>query len=225
MFFKKYSLLFILLIILVLTPNTVNATSGCCSHHGGVDCSRKQANGQVICGDGWTGSSCSYSSMAKCSNYSLVEDDLYSDNDINSNESKSDNNLWYIIGGVIIIYFYCEGSSVKRNKNHTDKSHSNVKKPDLNNIINRKVDANYNDISANIPDTYDIFKIAIKNNLKMTIKYVSQKNKITTREIIPKEIYGEYNNYYLRAFCLLRNEERVFKISRIIEVKLNNESK
>lgn len=46
---------------------TSDATSGCCSSHGGVDCSRIQSDGTVVCNDGWLGSTCSYNSMAKCS--------------------------------------------------------------------------------------------------------------------------------------------------------------
>lgn len=54
-----------------IKPAEVYATSGCCSYHGGVNCSAgAQINGRVICNDGWTGSSCSYSSMAMCSGYS-----------------------------------------------------------------------------------------------------------------------------------------------------------
>lgn len=64
--------------------NNVNATRGCCSGHGGVGCSRKQSNGNVVCNDGWTGSSCSYSSMVKCSSYSISEN---SNNDNNSSYS------------------------------------------------------------------------------------------------------------------------------------------
>lgn len=36
MFKRMYYLLFSLLIMLILYPNIVNATSGWCSHHGGV---------------------------------------------------------------------------------------------------------------------------------------------------------------------------------------------
>lgn len=64
----KKLLCFILL--LILFPFNVNATSGCCSHHGGVNCSYRTSSGGVICNDGWTGSSCSYSSMSKCNGYS-----------------------------------------------------------------------------------------------------------------------------------------------------------
>jgi hypothetical protein len=48
-------------------PYSAFATSGACSHHGGVDCSAGPgAYGQVICTDGWTRSSVSYDSMVKC---------------------------------------------------------------------------------------------------------------------------------------------------------------
>ena len=43
------------------------ATSGACSGHGGVNCSAGASyNGNVICNDGWTGSSVSYDSMTEC---------------------------------------------------------------------------------------------------------------------------------------------------------------
>ncbi len=51
--------------------STANAVSGCCSHYGGVCCAcGPQANGKVICNDGWLGSSCYYSEMVKCQGYS-----------------------------------------------------------------------------------------------------------------------------------------------------------
>lgn len=50
-----------------LFTSTVFATSGCCSGHSGVDCAAgPQGNGNVICNDGWRGSSCSYASMVMC---------------------------------------------------------------------------------------------------------------------------------------------------------------
>lgn len=53
----------------ISAPVYVKAARGCCSSHGGVDCSRIQANGNVVCNDGWTQSTCSYSSMAKCNGF------------------------------------------------------------------------------------------------------------------------------------------------------------
>lgn len=67
-------LLATLVIIFVFSlsfPRYSLATSGCCSSHGGVNCvAGPQANGNVICNDGWRGSSCSYVSMVMCAGYS-----------------------------------------------------------------------------------------------------------------------------------------------------------
>ena len=66
---RKRILLFSLLMFFSFNID-VSATSGCCSSHGGVNCNKIQANGNVVCNDGWTGSSCTYSSMVKCQGYS-----------------------------------------------------------------------------------------------------------------------------------------------------------
>jgi len=60
---------FLLLSVFVL-PRNVSAVSGCCSSHKGVCCScGPQANGKVICNDGWRKSSCYYSEMVMCVGY------------------------------------------------------------------------------------------------------------------------------------------------------------
>ena len=61
-------ILFILLVLsLIFLSKNIEAKSGCCSGHGGVNCSAgSQSNGNVICNDGWRGSSCSYSEMVMC---------------------------------------------------------------------------------------------------------------------------------------------------------------
>ena len=57
----------LLLIAFLLFPLSAYATSGACSGHGGVNCSAGAgASGQVICNDGWDGSSVSYASMEEC---------------------------------------------------------------------------------------------------------------------------------------------------------------
>lgn len=60
-----FKLFFLVLFFVIVQP--AFATSGCCSGHSGVSCGAgPQSNGNVICNDGWTGSSCSYSSMVMC---------------------------------------------------------------------------------------------------------------------------------------------------------------
>lgn len=65
--FKKFiGFLFIAAISLFFVP-AVFATSGACSSHGGVNCAAgPDADGSVICTDGWLNSSVEYSSMVMC---------------------------------------------------------------------------------------------------------------------------------------------------------------
>ena len=50
----------------------VEATSGACSWHGGVNCAAgSDWDGSVICNDGWRDSSVSYYSMAECQGYHI----------------------------------------------------------------------------------------------------------------------------------------------------------
>lgn len=67
-FIKKILLLpsFFLLILIFLIPIKVEAISGACSDHIGVNCSASQANGHAICNDGWPNSSVLYQDMDEC---------------------------------------------------------------------------------------------------------------------------------------------------------------
>jgi hypothetical protein len=61
-------ILFVLLFSsLIFLPKNIEAKSGCCSGHDGVNCSAgAQSNGHVICNDGTRTSSCLYSEMVMC---------------------------------------------------------------------------------------------------------------------------------------------------------------
>lgn len=58
-----------ILFTLLLSIQTVFATSGACSNHGGVYCSRgPDSDGSVVCNDGWKDSSVGYYEMKECNN-------------------------------------------------------------------------------------------------------------------------------------------------------------
>jgi hypothetical protein len=66
---KKLNYLFCLFVFAlpILNINIASASSGACSYHGGVNCSAgADIDGSIICADGWTDSSVSYSSMSEC---------------------------------------------------------------------------------------------------------------------------------------------------------------
>lgn len=63
----KLIVFFLILASIFIFSSPVFSKSGCCSSHGGVNCAAgAQGNGNVICNDGWTGSSCLYSEMVMC---------------------------------------------------------------------------------------------------------------------------------------------------------------
>lgn len=66
---------------------------------------------------------------------------------------------------------------------------------------------------------------AIRNNLKVIIKYYSLKSEITERLIGNIEFTEEFDQYgyygeHIKAYCYLRNEERHFKIDRILSIQI-----
>lgn len=70
----------------------------------------------------------------------------------------------------------------------------------------------------NIPignKTITTLKKYIEDNQTIKIKYRAANGYLSTRNIRPLKITGWGGQYYLKAFCLLKNEERTFKIDRI----------
>ncbi|MCM8803891.1 MAG: exonuclease domain-containing protein [Candidatus Omnitrophica bacterium] len=62
----------------------------------------------------------------------------------------------------------------------------------------------------------------IKEKKETVIVYVSDnKKEITKRKILPIEVFDESGVKYLKAFCYYRNEERIFRFDRIIEILEN----
>lgn len=62
---------------------------------------------------------------------------------------------------------------------------------------------------------------AIGLGVKLKIKYLSSSGSIVTeREVEPREIKQENNRTYLVAHCLLRNQERTFRIDGILHIEI-----
>jgi hypothetical protein len=77
--------------------------------------------------------------------------------------------------------------------------------------------------SLPIDGKIEIIRKAIEDDMTLEIVYLKPKDEKTTRVVRP-EVVGEMEyrgKKYLgmRAFCLMRNEERVFRIDRILEIK------
>ena len=61
---------------------------------------------------------------------------------------------------------------------------------------------------------------AIYSNKRMFIRYVDGDGGETERWITPKQVMGLADYVYLQAYCHLRNDERNFRLDRIVEVKV-----
>lgn len=59
---------------------------------------------------------------------------------------------------------------------------------------------------------------AIREHKEITIKYRKYDGSISTRRLSDVDFSDEFGEDYIQAYCHLRNENRTFKISRIIEV-------
>jgi len=61
---------------------------------------------------------------------------------------------------------------------------------------------------------------AIYSNKRMFIRYVDGDGGETERWITPKQVMGLKDYIYLQAYCHLREDERSFRLDRIVEVKV-----
>lgn len=70
-------------------------------------------------------------------------------------------------------------------------------------------------------DTLKILNQAIKNDQAVEIDYYSaNQGNFTKRKVKPENIERRNGTPYLNAFCYLRNDDRVFKLSRIKDIKV-----
>lgn len=74
-----------------------------------------------------------------------------------------------------------------------------------------------------IEEKIKMLEICLKEKKSIEIVYLKTKDEKTKRRIIPLQIgefeYSSKKFLGLKAHCLLRNEERVFRIDRILEIK------
>ena len=70
---------------------------------------------------------------------------------------------------------------------------------------------------------YVIMKEAIANKNKVKITFESVNSGITQRIIHPAELFAYADNWYIAAFCELRNEIRLFKLNDIKKYEVLDE--
>ncbi|HIE17219.1 MAG TPA: WYL domain-containing protein [Dehalococcoidia bacterium] len=77
--------------------------------------------------------------------------------------------------------------------------------------------------ACSVDEKIEIIKRAIRNNSALRIVYLKPNDEKSKRIVQPKEVGDmEYNGVKytgLKAFCLKRNEERAFRVDRILEIE------
>lgn len=70
---------------------------------------------------------------------------------------------------------------------------------------------------------FEILKTAVLQRRCITIRYAGSDGTVGERVIQPLKLYYKSKDWYLKAYCRLRQEFRLFKINRILEWELSEE--
>lgn len=84
----------------------------------------------------------------------------------------------------------------------------------------RKDSTKIEQLMPEFTEIYKDFRLAINNRNKIFIEFKSVNSGKTKRIIHPAELFTYLNNWYVAAFCELRNEIRLFKLNDIISYKI-----
>lgn len=87
----------------------------------------------------------------------------------------------------------------------------------------RKDNTKSKQLMPEFTEIYKDFRLAINNRNKIYIEFKSVNSGITKRIIHPAELFTYLNNWYVAAFCELRNEIRLFKLNDILSYKILDE--
>lgn len=72
-------------------------------------------------------------------------------------------------------------------------------------------------------EKFSLLEKAIKEKTIIQINYISGQSENTCRKVKPLKLLFKSSAWYLQAFCIYQNDFRVFKLNRIIDVKLTEE--
>lgn len=117
------------------------------------------------------------------------------------------------------------GSKVSRT---IAKMHSFIPKEDLEEIQlkSRQISIDMTPWAGNksLESKLEVIKSALDNNKLLNFNYSNLKDQKVDRITEPYQLVLKDNSWYLQAFCRLREEFRIFKLSRITELNITSES-
>ncbi|MCL1858074.1 MAG: YafY family transcriptional regulator [Oscillospiraceae bacterium] len=77
------------------------------------------------------------------------------------------------------------------------------------------IDVDFSDWTVNGKEKFNIIKSAIFEKKCLSFDYFSTNGEKTHRTVYPMQLWFKHSAWYIKAFCLMRRDYRLFKISRI----------
>ncbi len=82
------------------------------------------------------------------------------------------------------------------------------------------IEIDFSDWAHSDRDAFALLKRAILEQKRVSFDYFSSSGEMTARYAEPLMLWFKHRGWYLRAFCLERNAERLFKLSRIKRLRV-----
>lgn len=77
--------------------------------------------------------------------------------------------------------------------------------------------------NSNVRPYFEIIKSAINENKLLTFEYSDRHGSKNTRTVEPYQLVLKGNHWYFHGFCLMRNDYRLFRLTRITNLAINNQ--
>lgn len=78
--------------------------------------------------------------------------------------------------------------------------------------------------NCNVQTYLEIIKSAINENKLLTFEYSDRHVSKSTRTVEPYQLVLKGNRWYFNGFCLMRNDYRLFRLTRITNLVINNQT-
>lgn len=86
------------------------------------------------------------------------------------------------------------------------------------------IEIDFSGWNSNSEENFSLLKHAILNTKIVSFDYYSSYGEKTTRSVEPLQLWFKDKNWYLKAFCKLKESYRIFRLSRIKNLLISDET-
>ena len=83
------------------------------------------------------------------------------------------------------------------------------------------IEVDFSDWSAGGKEKFNIMKNAVVHKKCLSFDYFGSNGEKTHRTVFPVQLWFKHRAWYIKAFCLMRRDYRVFKVSRIKNLSMS----